>query len=87
MVFGGTVSRRQFLATGSAALGALALPPALAEQATPLAAATGPDRWQVLARILGDGLTRPTDSDYDGAAMPNPPASPIAARRKWSPTP
>ena len=71
MVFGGTVSRRQFLATGSAALGALALPPALAEQATPLAAATGPDRWQVLARILGDGLTRPTDSDYDGAAMPN----------------
>lgn len=61
-----SLSRRNFLATGSAALGALALAPAWAQDSVQIA-----DRWDVLQELAGDGLVRPTDPRYVHAALPN----------------
>lgn len=68
MTSGNFLTRRHFLAGGSATLGALALTPAWAQEA---GKAAPPDRWQVLSRLVDGKLLRPGEAGYDGAARPN----------------
>ena len=67
------LSRRHFLAVGTAAAGMAALGPVWAEETVSegVLANAGPDRWEVLRRLTGDRLLRPGDTGYGKAALPN----------------
>lgn len=67
------LSRRHFLAAGTAAAGMAALGPVWAGETVSggTAAGAGPDRWEVLRRLTGDRLVRPGDTGYEKAALPN----------------
>lgn len=67
------LSRRHFLAAGTAAAGLAALGPVWAGETISggVSAGAGPDRWEVLRRLTGDRLVRPGDTGYEKAALPN----------------